>query len=159
MIIDIPHILTKGESDVIEFKTSFNEDVIESLVAFANTKGGAVFIGITDNAEVKGVMVETETLQKWTNEIRTKTQPGLVPIISVIEFHGKHIVRLFINEFPVKPVSCKGRFFKRLANSNYQLSALEISNLSMQSLQVSWDSYPAYNKSLDSIDFEKVQNL
>jgi len=86
MIIDIPHILTIGESDVIEFKTSFNEDVIESLVAFANTKGGAVFIGITDNAEVKGVMVETETLQKWTNEIRTKTQPGLVPIISVMNF-------------------------------------------------------------------------
>ena len=112
MIIDIPNILTKGESDVIEFKTSFNEDVIESLVAFANTKGGAVFIGITDNAEVKGVMVETETLQKWTNEIRTKTQPGLVPIISVIEFHGKHIVRLLLMNFLLSLFHARGGFLK-----------------------------------------------
>ena len=30
----------KGESLHIEFKSGFNEEVIETLVAFANTKGG-----------------------------------------------------------------------------------------------------------------------
>jgi predicted HTH transcriptional regulator len=35
------HRLTdKTENQTVEFKTSFNEDVIETLVAFANAKGG-----------------------------------------------------------------------------------------------------------------------
>ena len=32
------------ESEIIEFKTSFNEGVIETLVAFSNAKGGTVYI-------------------------------------------------------------------------------------------------------------------
>lgn len=38
------HILPKGESETIEFKTSFSDEVIISLVAFANTNGGVVYI-------------------------------------------------------------------------------------------------------------------
>jgi predicted HTH transcriptional regulator len=36
------------ENQHIEFKPSFNEDVIETLVAFANTKGGKVLVGISE---------------------------------------------------------------------------------------------------------------
>jgi ATP-dependent DNA helicase RecG len=36
--------IPQKESQTVEFKTSFNEDVIETLVAFANTKGGTVYI-------------------------------------------------------------------------------------------------------------------
>lgn len=32
--------IENGESQTIEFKTSFQKEVIESVVAFANTKGG-----------------------------------------------------------------------------------------------------------------------
>ncbi len=31
-----------------EFKTTFNEDVIVSLAAFANAKGGEVYVGVND---------------------------------------------------------------------------------------------------------------
>lgn len=41
----LKNINRQGESDTVEFKTSFNDDVIVSLVAFANTKGGEVFTG------------------------------------------------------------------------------------------------------------------
>jgi predicted HTH transcriptional regulator len=34
------------ETQYIEFKSGFNEDVIESLTAFANTKGGGVWVGV-----------------------------------------------------------------------------------------------------------------
>jgi len=33
-------LLRKGESDTVEFKENFNRQVIETLAAFANTKGG-----------------------------------------------------------------------------------------------------------------------
>ena len=34
-----------------EFKTSFGEDVIVSLVAFANAKGGRVYVGVNDKGK------------------------------------------------------------------------------------------------------------
>lgn len=39
---EIEKLLTKGENDRIEFKTTFNTEVIETLVAFSNTHGGKV---------------------------------------------------------------------------------------------------------------------
>jgi len=40
--------LPKEENQTVEFKTSFNEDVIETLVAFSNAKGGTVYVGVLD---------------------------------------------------------------------------------------------------------------
>lgn len=43
---EIKRIIQNGENENIEFKTSFNTDLIETIVAFANTTGGKVFVGI-----------------------------------------------------------------------------------------------------------------
>ena len=39
--------LPKKESQTVEFKTSFDKEVIETLVAFSNAKGGTVYQNIT----------------------------------------------------------------------------------------------------------------
>lgn len=62
------------EDSHTEFKSSFNDGVIESLSAFANTKGGRVLIGIADNGKpIKGFTIGDETLQKWINEVKIAT--------------------------------------------------------------------------------------
>ncbi len=54
--MDILEILEKGESETVEFKARFNKEAIISLVAFANTAGGHLYIGIEDEKrEVIGV--------------------------------------------------------------------------------------------------------
>jgi ATP-dependent DNA helicase RecG len=55
-------LIQAGESDKIEFKLSFNDEVIETVVAFSNTSGGSVFIGIDDNGKFVGVTVGQETM-------------------------------------------------------------------------------------------------
>jgi len=62
--------LPTAESENTEFKTSFNEGVIETLVAFSNAKGGTVYVGITDKGEVKGIQLGKETLQNWIHPVR-----------------------------------------------------------------------------------------
>jgi len=42
---DILTTISNGENQTVEFKTSFQKEVIESVVAFANSYGGRVFIG------------------------------------------------------------------------------------------------------------------
>ncbi len=40
---EIKKVLQQGESETVEFKSSFNTQSIETLVAFANLKGGAIY--------------------------------------------------------------------------------------------------------------------
>ncbi|WP_291125409.1 helix-turn-helix domain-containing protein [Flavobacterium sp. UBA6031] len=145
------------ENQYTEFKSSFNEAVIETLCAFVNAKGGEVYIGLDDNGNpVSNFSIGKETIQNWINEVKNKTQPSIIADIEVVIVQGKEVARLRVNEFPVKPVSFKGRYYRRINNSNHQLSAIEITNLSLQSLQLSWDSYPAHGKSLADLDIHKV---
>jgi len=70
----------------------------------------------------------------------------------MVMLDGVKVGVLSIKEFPVKPVSFKGRYYKRSGNSNHQLSVIEISDLSLHSLQLSWDSYPAQGKTFEDLD-------
>ena len=146
------------ESLNTEFKSSFNDSVIETLVAFVNTNGGKVLIGVNDKGiPLKEFKTGSETVQQWLNEIKNKTQPAIIPNVNALKLKGKEITVLSVQEFPVKPVSFKGRYYKRVKNSNHQLNAVEISDLSMQSLQLSWDAYPALKTKLTDLDAKKIK--
>ena len=147
----------KTENQHIEFKSSFNDAVIETLCAFVNAKGGKVYVGLDDKGNpVSNFFIGKETIANWINEIKNKTQPSIIADIESVIIQGKEVICIGVNEFPVKPVSYKGRYYKRVNNSNHQLSAIESTNLSLQSLQLSWDSYPAQEKSLEDLDPNKV---
>lgn len=68
----ILNIIDKGEGINTEFKKSFNDDAIISLTAFANSKGGKLFIGISDTKQITGLDLGKETIQNWMNEIKIK---------------------------------------------------------------------------------------
>ena len=42
------NIVNAGETSTTEFKTTFQKEVIETVVAFANAKGGQIIIGVSD---------------------------------------------------------------------------------------------------------------
>lgn len=152
-------LLQQGENEKLEFKVSFNDAVIETLVAFANTSGGTVFIGVDNNGLPQSLTLGKETIQKWVNEVKNKTQPAIIPHYETVEIHNKSVLLLSVNEFPVKPIAFKGRYFKRIKNANHQLSANEITEMNLQSLQLSWDSYIAPNKTIADLDVNKIKKF
>lgn len=131
------------ESQQVEHKKSFGKEVIISLVAFANTEGGKVIVGIDDKGIACGVEVGPETLQRYLNEIKVATYPQLFPKIWIDEEGEKHLLVFEVNEYPVKPVAYKNRYYKRVHNSNHLLTLEEIVDLQQQSLSVSYDAYPS----------------
>ena len=153
---NIENIVQQGENQSVEFKHSFNEDVIETLCAFANTKGGTVYLGINDNKKISGITVGKETIQQWINEIKNKTEPFLLADAEIINYHTKQIVALSIAEYPIKPISVKGRCYKRVGNSNHLLSISEVVNIHLQTLNTSWDAYSDVNHSENDISMEKI---
>ena len=152
-------LINGGESESVEFKTSFDKETIETLCVFANTKGGSVFIGVNDHGEIAGTQIGHETLQQWANQVKLATSPALIPDIDSCEINGKSIVILSLIEYPVKPISCKGKYFKRIHRSNHQLSITEISNLHLQTFNTSWDHYDDMRHGLADISLEKVNQF
>ena len=152
-------MLPNKESISVEFKTSFNEDVIETLVAFSNAKGGTVFVGVSDTGKVQGLTVGKETVQNWINEIRNKTNPQLLPDAEELIVENKTIISFFVQEYPIKPVATRGKYFKRTGNSNHLLSATEVANMHLQTVNSSWDYYPRPHKTINDISFEKVEKV
>lgn len=81
-----------SEKEIDSANGSFNIEVIETLVAFANTKGGTVYIGISDKRKIIGLSLNKETVQQLVNEVKCKTAPILIPDTEVIEYEGKMFV-------------------------------------------------------------------
>lgn len=145
------------ENQNTEYKSSFNDGVIETLTAFANSKGGQVWVGVNGSGEpVSGFSIGEESIQNYLNEIKNKTRPAIIPDAEIQAVNGKEVLVFSIHEFPIKPVSFKGRYYKRVKNSNHQLSPQEISDLLLQSLQISWDSYPYKQATYNDLNEEKI---
>jgi len=71
------------ESETVEFKTSFQKEVIISLTSFANTKGGTVYIGVDDNGEVpNGILA---TLQYKHQKISTEITEQVKRLIFILK--------------------------------------------------------------------------
>ena len=102
--------IPKTESKIVEFKSTFNQDEIVSLVAFANADGGDVYVVVRDDGEVVGVQLAAESETTWINEIKSKTAPAIVPEADRIMAGTKTVVRLHPAPLPVKPTSVQGRY-------------------------------------------------
>jgi len=147
--------IPKTESTTVEFKSTFNQDVIVSLVAFANADGGDVYVGVRDDGEVVGVQLAAESETTWINEIKSKTAPAIVPEADRIVVGNKTVVRLHISPLPVKPTSVQGRYYVRKGKANHLMSLAELSDLYLKAAGDSWDALPN-RRDLDAISLEKV---
>jgi ATP-dependent DNA helicase RecG len=150
-------LIKTGESETVEFKEKFDERTIESAVAFANTKGGIIFIGVSDKNTIKGIEIGKETINQWVNQISQSTDPRIIPEIEKIRTNGKTVVAVQIKENPIKPVSTKGKCLKRVDSSNRAMSAQEVAQMHLHSTGMSWDKYPAKDAKLSDIDLEKIK--
>jgi ATP-dependent DNA helicase RecG len=146
-----------GEGLTVEFKSSFDKEVLETSVAFANTKGGVILIGVSDRGETKGIQIGKETLKDWANQISQSTEPRIIPEIEIEEIDRKKIAVIRIKEFPIKPVSMRGRSLRRVKNSNRVMQPHEIAEMHFHSTGMSWDKLSVANASLDDIDIEKIE--
>jgi predicted HTH transcriptional regulator len=73
------------------FKSSFNYELIGPLVAFADTNGGNSIAGIIQNHKLTGVSMNSESVQKWGNEIKLKTSPSIIPDFEIVLHNDKNL--------------------------------------------------------------------
>ena len=73
---DIQSAIQAGESERVEFKKIFDKEAIETLVAFANHKGGMLLVGVEDSGRVAGVLCGPEP---WSLHMRRAATASSYP--------------------------------------------------------------------------------
>ncbi len=144
--------LKAGENKFTEFKTSFQKEAIETVIAFANANGGDIFVGVKDNGSVAGINLHADIV----NSIKKNTEPRIFVDIEEILVRKKTVLKIHVDEYPMKPVACKGRYFIRRSNSNHQMTPQEISDTHMRMLGGSWDYFADVHHSIEDIDEENI---
>lgn len=70
------------ENESTEFKREYTNDIKKEVVAFANTKGGKIYIGRDDNGEKFPLTNVTETMSQISNSVRDSIDPDVTMFVS-----------------------------------------------------------------------------
>jgi len=133
----IDFILQEGEGYKVEFKESVKH-LSREMVAFANASGGRIFIGITDNHEIKGVNIN-ETIKSQIQDIAKNCDPKINILIKTVYYNDKELLLINVLEGDSKPYSCKDGFFIRNGPITEKLKRDEIVKLFKQEGRVRFD--------------------
>jgi ATP-dependent DNA helicase RecG len=96
---------------MIEFKREYTPDISKTVIAFANTNGGTVYVGVSDDGNVAGVDDTDGTLLKITNTIRDSIKPDvtLFVVCETDKIEGKAVVKIDVQKGTASPYYLAGK--------------------------------------------------
>lgn len=82
------------ENNNTEFKREFVDEVKKTVIAFANTAGGKIYIGVDDDGSAVGVSDPDDVMLKCSNAIRDAIRPDITMFVnySVETIANKQVV-------------------------------------------------------------------
>ncbi len=120
---EILQLIKKGESEDIEFKRDFAKSIGEEICAFANSEGGTILIGVSDNGEIIGH--RTERIKEKISSMILSISPPPVVKIEDAKIERKRIT--VVRVMPSKSLcSIGGIAYVRVGTSKRPLSLAEI---------------------------------
>ena len=97
-------ILKEGEGYRIEFKESVS-NFDREIVAFANSSGGIILLGVSDDAKIKGCSV-TNKLKSQIQDIANNCDPPVNILFEELE----NVMIINVREGTNKPYKCSTGF-------------------------------------------------
>ncbi len=99
------------ESERIEYKSQMIDDIYKEVIAFANTNGGVIYIGIDDKGKLIGIDNVDETYTRLTNGIRDAIAPDVTLFVRYILQNNK-VIQIEVGEGSYKPYYLKSKGMK-----------------------------------------------
>ena len=99
------------ESERIEYKSQLIDDIYKEVIAFANTDGGIIYLGIDDKGNLIGIENVDETYTRLTNGIRDAIHPDVTMFVRYVLQDNK-VIRIEVNEGSSKPYYLKSKGLK-----------------------------------------------
>ena len=93
------------ESEVVELKAEVVGDICKEVIAFANTKGGTLYIGVSNDGSVEGVKNADQVILQLNNMIRDSIKPDVTMFVGYKTQHvgDKDIIAVTIQKGTDRP--------------------------------------------------------
>lgn len=141
-----------NENQGIEFKESWRDDYLKTLCAFANTDGGVMYIGMSDNGEPVGLKNTDYLLESIPNKIRHSL--NIIPSVKAEHIKDIEVIKIEIPPSEV-PISYKGKFYIRSGSTTQEVSGMELVKFLMKKQKLSWEALLS-DAGVNEIDEETV---
>ncbi|GAF05322.1 RNA-binding domain-containing protein [Saccharicrinis fermentans] len=163
----ISELIAKGESKILELKEALpkNENIAKTVIAFSNTSGGKLIIGVNDKREIVGID-DAELFQmqdKIASIIADNCSPGIMPEIYSINIEGKLVLVIEVVRGNLKPYFFKNQgkvdgTYIRLGATNRIADQETISELERQKRHISFDEEICYELEYSQLDVSPLLN-
>lgn len=86
------------ESETVELKSEVVSDICKEVIAFANTKGGTLYIGIADDGKVTGIEKPDSVILQLSNMVRDSIKPDITMFVhyETQEIEAKKIIAVCV---------------------------------------------------------------
>ncbi|WFQ91682.1 hypothetical protein MFERI14815_00286 [Mycoplasma feriruminatoris] len=137
-----------GETTTVEYKVTFDkknpDNLLHTVSAFANTKGGRIFIGINDNNQIVGLENPQVILEDVSKAIKTKIDPNPEFYCEIEEHNGLKFIVLTVmkgEETPYRYLTKKADVaYIRSGNQSIKANTNQLRNLIFKGTRQSFDT-------------------
>ncbi len=154
-------LLAQSEGKTLEFKRDLSspEGVLRALIAFANTAGGVLLLGVEDGTRhvrgIKDVLLEEERL---ANLINDQIAPRLIPEIEILPWRRTHVLAVQVHPSPSRPHYLKklgfpAGVFVRVGSTNRRAEPELIEEMRRFARHESFDEQPVPELNSEALDF------
>ncbi|MGN0354089.1 MAG: RNA-binding domain-containing protein [Muricoprocola sp.] len=93
------------ESELVELKTRYVEDIRKEIIAFANSNGGTIYVGVDDNGDVVGVDDPDGVSLQISNSCRDAIKPDITMFLAyeIIDVSSKKVVAVRVQRGTSRP--------------------------------------------------------
>lgn len=121
--------LTTQESQHIEFKREWRNELLKWICAFANSDGGTLMIGYNDQGEVVGVENTSKLLEDIPNQVRDVL--GIIVEVNLVSHRTLKTLHIKTDAYPY-PVSYKGEYHYRSGSTKQELKGAALDKFLMR---------------------------
>jgi len=170
--MNLNDLISLGESKTVEFKLTLptNKDISRSIIAFANTSGGKLIVGVDDDRNIIGIEEQNifELQDKISSIIYDSCAPNIIPEIYTLNSENKLLLVIEVFRGNLLPYYLKSEgknngTYIRVGATNRKAGYENILELERQKRNISFDEEINYDFEYEELDlkvlYEKFESI
>jgi predicted HTH transcriptional regulator len=159
--MDLVALLRSPEGKTLEFKRDLSspDGALKTIVAFANTSGGTLLVGVEDRSgRVRGVSEPLDLEERLASLISDHIAPRLVPEIEILPWRRIHVVAVEVHPSASRPHYLKAGgpdegVYVRVGSTNRRADRELVEELRRFVRGQAFDEQPMPELDADALDF------
>ena len=159
--MDLVEILTRPEGKTLEFKRDLSspDGVLKTLVAFANTAGGTLLVGVEDRSRnVRGVPDALDVEERIASIVSDSIAPRLLPEIEILPWRRTQVIAIQVHPSAARPHYLKREgaesgTYVRVGSTNRRADEDMLQELRRTARGETYDEQPMPDLDSEALDF------